>query len=348
MDSLEAAIPEELRRERSCPHAMPQDWTPPYPSYSARFDRATQTLGMLILGVQGQDTSAAREQLHRHAQQLLQRTGQLPEVLFRDQSEFIDAAGLLNRMVVCYLADSAAAVTTAEQLAHGWLAEADLSSELGFFAEQIWPTPDRVETLYSSDHVQGVAEVATGLSGEIREHGYWGSARDRLPVAQRDPLDPRTGQRHHEGEVVTVRDLHNVCLIRSGQDWSETRGAERTMYLEEVKPVLHQGMTFLKDDGASIGCLANRYARALDEEGAPIDQSYGMSWWRSLADLDRWARDHPTHQSIFGVALRYLGEHGGSGHLKLTHEVFVVDSGQATFRYRNCHARTGVLTAPTG
>ncbi|WP_442867650.1 hypothetical protein [Citricoccus sp. NR2] len=42
------------------------------------------------------------------------------------------------------------------------------------------------------------------------------------------------------------------------------------------------------------------------------------------------------------MALRYLGEHGG-GHLKLTHEVFVIERGQAIFRYRNCHVQTGLL-----
>lgn len=343
MSPLESAIPAELTAERTCPHAMPQDWTPPYPSYSARFEPTRSTVGMLILGVQGEDTPTIRDELQQLVTALMTRTAEDPEVQFRDQAEFVDAAGQLNRIVVCYFRDTEAAVTVSEQFSRQWVRETASSETLGFFAEQIWPTMDRVETLYSSDHVQGVAQVATGLSGEIREHGYWGSARDRFAVAQRDRLDPIEGQRHIEGEVVTVSQMHNVCLIRSGQDWSETTGAERAMYLEEVEPVLREGMDFLLHDGASIGCVANRYVRVLDDEGAPRDQSYGMSWWRSLADLDRWAKDHPTHQSIFGAALRYLGEHGGSGHLKLTHEVFVIERGYATFRYRNCHAGTGLL-----
>lgn len=64
-----------------------------------------------------------------------------------------------------------------------------------------------------------------------------------------------------------MRQVHHACLIRSGQDWSETRGAERTMYVEEVEPVLRRGMKFLRDDGAGIGCLANRDVRVLDDEG---------------------------------------------------------------------------------
>lgn len=345
MHATESAIPDALRRERACPHSMPGDWVPPYPSYSARFDEARSAVGVLILGVQGPVDDSVRSRLQHRSQELMERTGRMQSVLFRDQAEFIDSAGLLNRMVVCYFDDSASAAVVSESIADGWLAEGQAEPALGFFAEQIWPTLDRVETLYSSDHVQGVAHVANSLSGEIQEHGYWGSARDRMPATQTDRLDSEGGQRDLLDEVVSVEGLHNVCLIRSGQDWSQTLGDERATYLEEVEPVLRRGMEFLTDDGSDIGCLGNRYARVLDESGVVMDQSYGMSWWRSLADLDRWARDHPTHQSIFGVALRYLAEHGGSGHLKLTHEVFVMDRAQAIFRYRNCHAGTGVLSA---
>ena len=56
----------------------------------------------------------------------------------------------------------------------------------------------------------------------------------------------------------------NICLIRSGQDWSDTDAAERKMYLDDVEPVLREGMDFLRDDGRSIGCFANRYMTVLD------------------------------------------------------------------------------------
>ena len=31
------------------------------------------------------------------------------------------------------------------------------------------------------------------------------------------------------------------------------------MYLEDVEPVLRAGMEFLRDEGAAVGCFANRY-----------------------------------------------------------------------------------------
>ena len=35
---------------------------------------------------------------------------------------------------------------------------------------------------------EGVGHLASHLSAPIVEHGYWGSARDRLPIAQVDAL----------------------------------------------------------------------------------------------------------------------------------------------------------------
>lgn len=342
---LEPAIPDDLRVERVCPMSMKQNWTPPYPSFSARFEPSLDSLGMLILGVQGANDAPRRAQIHDVGQQLMADTAQVKEILYRDQSEFIDSANMFNRIVVCYLEGNQDAHLAADRLSNDWLEDKDSQTNLGFYVEQIWPTMDRVETLYSSDHVQGVANLAGRLSGEVREHGYWGSARDRLPAAQTDPLDPDRGARSDNENIVEVNGVHNLCLIRSGQDWSETTGDERRMYQEEVEPILSTGMEFLTHDGADAGCIANRYVRVLDENGERLDQSYGMSWWHSMKDLDDWARAHPTHKAIFGVAMRYLGEHGGSGHLKLTHEVFVVDKAQGHFKYLNCHSRTGVLSA---
>ena len=47
-------------------------------------------------------------------------------------------------------------------------------------------------------------------------------------------------------------------------------------------------------------------------EAAPVERSYGMSWWRSLDALERWSESHPTHLAIFGAAMRYL-VHAGPG-----------------------------------
>jgi len=117
------------------------------------------------------------------------------------------------------------------------------------------------------------------------------------------------------------------------------------MYLDEVEPILRVGMDFLRDEGRAIGCYANRYLRVVDTVGRQIDKSFGMSWWRSLADLDRWAKDHPTHKAIFGAAMKYLSTLGPAARLRLYHEVTVASADEQYFEYLGCHSRTGMLRA---
>jgi aldoxime dehydratase len=109
--------------------------------------------------------------------------------------------------------------------------------------------------------------------------------------------------------------------------------------------VLRAGMDFLRDDGLTIGCYANRYMRVIDACGAPVDKSFGMGWWKSLADLERWAESHPTHVAIFGAAMKYLLALGPAAQLRLYHEVTVAAADEQFFEYLNCHDRTGMLRA---
>jgi len=127
--------------------------------------------------------------------------------------------------------------------------------------------------------------------------------------------------------------------------WSDTEASERKMYLDDVEPVLREGMDFLRDEGAPIGCYGNRYMRVLDANGRPVEKSYGQSWWRSLAALERWAESHPTHVRIFGAAMKYLSTLGPSAKLRLYHEVTVAAADEQFFEYQGCHSRTGMLAA---
>jgi aldoxime dehydratase len=150
-----------------------------------------------------------------------------------------------------------------------------------------------------------------------------------------------------DGRRLRVKPHENICLIRSGQDWSDTDAAERKMYLEDVEPVLREGMEFLRDEGLGIGCFANRYMTVLDASGRPTEKSYGMSWWKSLAALERWAESHPTHVRIFGAAMKYLSTLGPAAKLRLYHEVTVARGADQFFEYLDCHPGTGMLKAVT-
>jgi aldoxime dehydratase len=204
------------------------------------------------------------------------------------------------------------------------------------------PRVEEHETLFSSlGRPEGVAVLAEGMSGEVVEHAYWGGMRDRIPLSQTDPMTG-AGTPAEEADTgrVRVRPPAGLCLIRSGQDWTDTDGDERRMYLEDVEPVLRAGMEFLRAEGAAVGCFANRY---LTVDGG--QRSYGMSWWRSLDALERWSESHPTHLAIFGAAMRYLSTLGPAARLRLYHEVSVVPADGQLFEYVDCRPGTG-LTAP--
>ena len=184
------------------------------------------------------------------------------------------------------------------------------------------------------------------MSDLVQEHAYWGGARDRIPLSQSDEMAPAgKPQVVAEGARLRVLPHENLCLIRSGQDWADTEADESHMYQHDVEPVLREGMDFLRDEGLAIGCFANRYMRVVDAGGAPVDKSFGMSWWKSLAVLERWSESHPTHLAIFGAAMRYLSKLGPAARLKLYHEVTVAAAEEQFFEYLNCHDRTGMLRA---
>jgi aldoxime dehydratase len=115
------------------------------------------------------------------------------------------------------------------------------------------------------------------------------------------------------------------------------------MYLEEVEPVLRAGMEFLRDDGLHVGCFANRYMTVVDSSNRTTQKTFGMSWWKSLDALERWAESHPTHVAIIGAAMKYLSRLGPATKLKLYHELAVAAAHEQKFEYYNCHSRTGIL-----
>lgn len=340
---MESSIPAHLTVERTCPRRKSDAFPPPYPSFSARFDAGVDQVVMAYFGVQHQD-SQLTDEVDVAVRALLGWTRDPAGPDHTDRARFVDEAGFTTILTTLYWTDTA----TFDEWsgAHPpWTAQA--RQGVGFFLEVVQPTVQRYETLFSNDRVEGVSVAAVGgLSGEIQEHGYWGGARDRLPAAQTDRLEPSGAcQVVPDGDVVRVVPHENVCLIRSGQEWSETDGDERRMYLEDVEPVLRAGMDFLRDDGLSVGCYANRYVRVVGEDGTELDKSWGMSWWRSLEDLETWSESHPTHVAIFQAALKYLSTMGPAAHLRLYHEVTVATAAQQSFEYAGCHDRTGMLRA---
>ena len=340
---MESAIPTHLQCPRTRPRRVPDDYMPPYPSTVARFKPGVERVVMAYFGIQyrgGEVPDTVTQALQRIAGAFEGDTA--PG--HWDRARYVDEAGYTNVISIGYWDDTHRFDAWFAGFGSTWAGNAFAREGVGTFAEVLRPSVQRFETLFSSDLPEGVAAVADSLSDVVQEHAYWGGARDRIPLSQTSEMAPAGRPRIvTEGLHQRVVPHDNLCLIRSGQDWTATETEERRMYLEDVEPVLRTGMTFLRDEGLSIGCFANRYMTVVDREGRDTEKSFGMGWWKSLSALERWAESHPTHVAIFGAAMKYLGTLGPAAKLRLYHEVTVAAADEQYFEYFNCHPLTGML-----
>jgi aldoxime dehydratase len=349
--TLDSSIPSHLRCPRSRHRRVSDTWKPPYPAFSALVDPNVEQIVMAYFGVQakGEDMRAKAFAAYNTIRESLKLADGPAR---HDLVQFTDAEGYLNLIVVAYWQDPKAHAKWANTPAvDGWWASDDrLNEGVGYFREVLSPRMEQFETIYTHDYgpFEGVSILFGNMSQPIFEHGYWGSMRDRLPVSQNDTMEPvgeltvAEGQPKAGGRVV-VRGHQNLTLIRSGEDWSRTKGEERRTWFEDIEPVLHQGMNFLRDDsGLEIGCYTNRYCHHMDEDGNLQEKGFGVSLWNSLAALEHWGESHPTHLQIFVSFMRNVHKFTD---LTLYHEVSVFDAANQHFEYINCHPKTGVLRA---
>lgn len=344
---MESSIPDYMVRERTEPLAMPPNWTPPYPAYSARYDKSVKTVVVAYLGVQHRGPVMPLAGV-RAMTALRESTTKVDGPAHRDSFRFVDTSGYTNVVNALYWVDFEAYRRWAAENLHWTDPDRLTSKDVGFYMEVATPSFDRLETLTGGpEHsMEGLGVPARGLSDEMQEHGYWGGARDRMPLAQTDPMHPAGSlEFKRDGDLVIVVPHENMCTIRSDQNWAHMTGKPRERYLEMLEPVLAAGMQFLEDEGTTIGCYCHRYVRGINDEGVELEKAFGTGWWRSLADLEKWAESHPTHLKIFGSFQRYFREFGGMADLRMWHEVVTVAANQARFEYLGCHDRTGLLNA---
>lgn len=344
---LESAIPAQLRVEQTRTRRIEDGYTPPYPSYSARFADGVNSLVCAFFGVQS--TQPLSNGARAASAGMWDLCAEPDGPMSREHAVHADERGFDNQVIIAYWDDTAAFGRWFTKYRDALIGEGMQLTDHGRWIEAVMPDTDGLETLYSSDTFpEGVARIAAGgFSGEIQEHGYWGSMRDRLPRSQTETLAPAGAPIvSATSGIVRVEPHDNLAMIRSGQDWSLCEEAERESYFGDVEPHLHAGMDFLTSDGSSIGCYSNRYMTSSDGDGRLLEQSFGLSFWHSLHDMERWAETHPTHLAIFGSAMRFLQANAGAK-LRLSHEVAVLSHHQQYFEYNNCHARTGMLGAST-
>ena len=326
---------------------MPADWEPQEPAFQADF---SEDFRVVVTYLAAQGAPAARAAFRQRAYGALREVGGAQHV---EGARFTDAAGVVNDVVVAYWrrpAD-ADAFWADSRFAAWWNEAARLHDEAGYWRESFAVPRERLETIISSlDYQVGVAKLADGVSGPIVAHGYCGAARDRLTASARDDfsggarrLTHRNGPEATVGRRVRVFAPRNLCVIRSGQDWSECDERERRFYDGEVAPTLEAGMNFLRDEGHEIGCFTCRYMRETSTSGEMTARTFGLAYFGDLDRLETWADRHPTHLAILEKFLKLLQESNFQPGLRLWHEILIVSSGEDLCEYVNCHGRTGFL-----
>src|SRR5690349_14965182 len=340
--TIESAIDTHLQCPRSLSRRVADDYQPPFPMFVARAGQDLAQVVMAYLGVQyrGDENRDEALEVLRHLVGTFTADDGPGE---HDLTHHTDAQGYENYIAVGYWRDPAVYERWTAGTEAWWAADDRVTGNVGVFREIVRPRANQFETLYAfTDDFPGVGAVMDGTSGEILEHGYWGSMRDRVPLSQTSRMSA-SGELQAEGDPtgrVRVKAHDNITLIRSGQDWLDAGAEERDLYLTEIEPVLREGMDFLRDHGAEVGCYSNRYVRYCDLDGNPIDKSYDIGHWRSMDLLERWAESHPTHLRIFTTFFTVVTS---LEKLRLYHEVSVFDAHDQHYEYVNCHPATGML-----
>lgn len=364
---MESAIPEHLKTHRTVPARIAQDFVTPYPAWTARPKPEVVQMVMAYFGVQYDEKTnkalqpkalAAMNTIVAH---LNDKTVKDPSSLARhhDLTHYVDEAGYHTYMVIAYW-DSTEAYehwSSDPGIQKWWESLEALKDGLGYFREVFLPRSTHFETIFSTkDKLEGMVVVpgADYSKEDIVEHGYWGSMRDRMPASQTDTLAAADHAApailKSTGPRVWIRGHDNVALIRSGQDWSQITGPELKLYNEKIAPVLKKGMDFLcTPEGHKQGCYYNRFVRLINEKGVEDSRTFGVSVWKSMAQLEGWSAHHPTHVAIFGTFMEVVEELKGQLKLRLYHEVIVAQSSEQRYEYIHCHAGTGMLrTVPAG
>jgi aldoxime dehydratase len=341
---LDSAIAPHLRVPRSnTARLRSMGYRPDFDSFTSRLASSVEQVTIAYFGAQSVDgdNPAALASIQDLGRSMTLANGPIHS----DRALWVDDWGFTNRFIVAYWTDGYAFDEWFAVDGAAWTAETHFMDGVGFFTEVVRPTVDRLETIFTSNaHPEGLANLAESMSEPFIEAGYWGSMRDRLPITQTDPVaGAGTPSGTSSGARVVIAPQHNLALIRSGQDFSETAGPERAFFLEEIEPTLRAGMDFLRDEGRSFGCYANRYMDVVDENEEFVEKRFAVSLWSDLSGLELWAKSHPTHSKIFASAMRHMAEFGSTAELHLYHEVMVVERQHQWFEYLNCHDKTGLL-----
>jgi hypothetical protein len=123
------------------------------------------------------------------------------------------------------------------------------------------------------------------------------------------------------------------------------------MYEERLEPTLRKGLSYLWENRAETGSMGLRYLQNVPnsspEWAGKSNESCVSGFFRSLTDLEAWAKRHSSHLAIYTGAIRHAKTFGDKRRFRTWHEVSVLMCGDAHFEYLNCLPGTGMIRSIT-
>lgn len=323
---------------------MPENWQPPAPAWQAKW-LGEDDFVVGYFGIQAESPSL----LSQWADSAF--TGEHAPLLV-ERSSFLDSHQVKTYLYTAYWTESSYKKWWALDAHHAWWHARERENEgVGYFREIIAMPHDRFETLNSTTVAHGLSKTANELEGPIEEHGYAGGMRDRILLSDSESLKSEfthdaklKSEQSASGKRIVVAPPENMCVIRSGQNWSECDDEQGQYYLSKVHPVLKKGMEFLQRNPKGTGCFSMRFADVNDNHWQTIEQSFGLGYATDIYAFEEWAKSHPTHLAIFDRFMEMVGCYGEKIQLRLWHEVSVLPDSGCEFEYIACHAKTGLLS----
>lgn len=336
---------------RVIPARRPEGHEPAAPRYTLRWHDPVETMVSEYYGMQKADLSW-EEQL-AFFDQVRASFSHADGPAAHEVMRFTDEAGETNAVVVAYWLDATRhARWSVSADFPKWFASPErlASGDAGYWKETIAVPYDRHETIYSAPHYKiGFARTPNSSIESMTTNGYFGAARDRIPISAIDPLEsplrqtpPQRRAVESRGRRLIASTPHNMTALRSGQYWVGAGAEQLEDYQENLQPKLMRGMNFLLDNKQDTGTFSLRVMTNLDNDGKERAETSVLAYFLSLDQLEDWSKSHVTHLDIYRHAIAMNRKFKEKREVVTWHEVFVMPAA-ASFEYVNCHSGTGVL-----
>ena len=130
---MESAIPTNLRGERTRARRIPDDYSPPFPAFVARFKPSVKQVVMAYFGIQftGEAPASAGKALEWISTRFSSASG----ASHWDRARYTDEAGYINIVSVAYWDDHAKFEKWFSEAREEWMEKPDSSGKLGRYIE---------------------------------------------------------------------------------------------------------------------------------------------------------------------------------------------------------------------